>query len=51
MTKPKVCVWEMYEYTGNYDTSCGRVFDNEGDNNIENFMVCPYCGKEIEVLK
>jgi predicted RNA-binding Zn-ribbon protein involved in translation (DUF1610 family) len=40
-----VCVWKSEDgYDQYYETSCG----GQWDENTEDMMYCPYCGKRIE---
>lgn len=54
MIVPGICMWSNKETFPNYPTSCGNIYDWEGDNNPEIVTndksedICPWCKKKIE---
>jgi len=53
MSSGDKCRWKWDDVHYQYNTSCGDYFMQEhGTDYLEpNFKFCPYCGREIEVVK
>lgn len=42
------CSWSRVDHEDNFETGCNNLFSfYEGDAKMNNFKVCPFCGRKI----